>query len=151
MATEPDHFGIMEKIATVLQDSSIYDVDDQTKLMEMEAGRPEGDGVPRQVPGGYVTMGATLESNRPDVKISNALHHEVRYDIYLFYSSNNARESEEKLLDILKIAKQLLRDDDTLTGSLALSYPERVSRFTRRRENDVLFGAIITLKGITVT
>lgn len=150
--TEIDHFGIMEKIATVLQGASLYNVSDKTKLMEMNAGRPDSvDGVPRQIPGGYVTMGATLESNKVDAKVTTSIHKEVRYDIYLYTALNDAAGSEEQLLDFTKTAKELLQADDTLTGSLQMSFVERIARNTRRRENDVLFGVVMTLKGITVT
>lgn len=157
--TEIDHFAVKERIVTLITaDASIFDADDDTKLLSVEAGRPNIEGVPIQLPGAFITSSQNMDDLKGGQIISDAIQritHTARYVLVIGVAGPDAQTAENQLDDFQKLILELLEADTTLSGASSAivdsCVPERITHNVIKREGDLVQLRQITLKCTTVT
>ena len=153
MATELNHNTIKTKIATILRaNASLYNVNDETKLLSIEVGRPNPQNIPIQLPGAFITNAQNLESIRAGDAQTNAfkvLHHTFRYLVVIGVDGTDSPNAETSLDSFQKTLLETLEADADLTGGTTaevdLIVPESVLASVAERE-----GSLIQLRQITL-
>lgn len=150
MATEVDHDAIKEAIVAILvANTSLYDVNNEAKVMSITVGKPNIEGIPNILPGIYVTNSPVLETIRAGQIVSNVhknLEHTIRYLIVIGVAGADAPDTEEKIDDFQKLILETLEVNSRLTNNVDLSYPERVDSNVIKRAGEVIQLRQITLK-----
>jgi len=157
--TEIDHFAVKERIvAMITADATIFDVDDDTKLLSFEAGRPNPEGVPIQLPGGFVTSSQNMDDLKSGAIISDVIKrimHTHRYVIVIGVAGSDAQNTENQLDDFQKLILELIEADTTLSGVstpiVDTCVPERVEHVVIKQPGGMVQLRQITLKCTTVT
>ena len=155
MTTELDHDDIKGAIEGILEaNTSLFDVNDKTKLMDIFVGKPMGrDGIPRILPGAYITNNPSFETIKKGRVVQSdawlALEHTFNYDFVMMVDASDAKVAENQLDDFQKLALQSLEADHKLKngGSARVdnSYPSNITAFRQDREGMPLQGRKITL------
>lgn len=163
--TEVEHALIKAKIETILKaNAALFDVDDESKLVLIQVGIPNGEPIPipDQMPAAWITAARGLETITrigshigTSPKGTGGLRHIIHYFITIMVNSDDSQNAEAELDKHQKLLLETLEADSLLTaGSNARvndSYPIRVETINQQLEGTPVRSRTITYECIVTT
>ncbi len=168
MTTEPDFFGIKERIVAILKDdtTNLFSATptDKTKFRLIQAGAPDlNKPIQGPFPRIFVTNDDDIDTMvRRGSIVSNApktTRHEMKFKIIFVVDGKDGPDTEEKIDDFTKLILQKLKEFSDLrnpggaesTQLADTSFPERITIFNRDLIGSNVQGRVIFFRVITTT
>lgn len=147
-----------QQIIDIIQNNAtLYDVNDETKLVYAEVGVPPGNPLPTPpaYPGLWITNARQLETIIRKGVITSDQHsyltHDVNYLITFMVNQQDSIEAEKVLDEFQKLVMETLEADvDLSSGSQTLpvspddTWPERVETFRQEQDGQPVRGKTMT-------